>query len=266
MAVSDGRRTAVDPENTKIDNEYYHEVGDSWWDTSGPLRLLHDMNPTRVSYFDGVLRGHFPNRRPEDIRIVDIGCGGGLVSEALAAASYRVTGIDLSEGSIEAARRHAAHTGVEVDYRVGSAYELPFETATVDAVVISDVLEHLHDLPGAVAEIARVLKPGGSLLFDTINRTISSYLITILLAERVLKFIYPGTHDWSMFIKPSELRVLFARHGLELSGLRGLAPVVKPSGLISALRGGRMGDFTLRNSLSTSYIGHAVRQAIGRIG
>jgi 2-polyprenyl-6-hydroxyphenyl methylase/3-demethylubiquinone-9 3-methyltransferase len=251
------RDTAIDPAAAKIDNEYYSVIGDSWWDTNGPLRLLHDMNPTRVSYFDGVLRAHHVS--PVDVKLMDIGCGGGLVSEALASGGYQVTGIDLSDGAIHAARRHAESTGVPVEYRIGSAYELPAEDGSLDAVVISDVLEHLHDLPLAIRELARVLKPGGLVLFDTINRTVHSYLVTVLLAERVLRFIKPGTHNWSMFIKPAELRGLFAGSGLEIGELRGLAAKIRPG---RALRGGSLGDFTLSDSLLASYIGHAVKQSV----
>jgi 2-polyprenyl-6-hydroxyphenyl methylase / 3-demethylubiquinone-9 3-methyltransferase len=261
MAATGARDTAIDPTAAKINNEYYSEIGDSWWDTSGPLRLLHDMNPTRVSYFDGVLRAHYTSRATDELMIMDIGCGGGLVSEALARVGYQVTGIDLSEGAIKAARRHAAASGVTVQYRIGSAYELPAADGTLDAVVISDVLEHLHDLPLAISELARVLKPGGLVLFDTINRTVASYLITVLMAERVLRFIHPGTHNWSMFIRPGELRTLFGRSALALGDLRGLVPRVRPGRLVAAFRGGSLGDFTLSDSLRTSYIGHAVKRS-----
>jgi 2-polyprenyl-6-hydroxyphenyl methylase/3-demethylubiquinone-9 3-methyltransferase len=259
MSRTDRGRVAIDPDSAPIDNDYYSSIGDSWWDTGGPLRLLHDMNPTRVSYFDRTLRARFPGRLPGDLRIVDVGCGGGLVSEALATLGYQVVGIDLSDGAVRAARRHAELTDVSVEYRTGSAYQLSVPDAGVDAVVVSDVLEHLHDLPTAVAEFARVLPPGGVLLFDTINRTIASYLVTVLLAERVLRFIRPGTHNWSMFIKPDELRNLLANNDLTLAEVRGIAPLLGPGGLVRAVRGGRLGDFTLRDSVRDSYIGHAVK-------
>jgi 2-polyprenyl-6-hydroxyphenyl methylase/3-demethylubiquinone-9 3-methyltransferase len=260
MPPGDRHLAALDP-SVAIDNNYYSEIGDSWWDAQGPLRALHDMNPARVGYFDGVARERL-GAPPAGLRVLDVGCGGGLVSEALARLGYQVTGIDLSEGSIEAARRHAAAAGVSVTYQVGSAYELPAADAAIDMVVVSDVLEHLHDLPAAVAQISRVLRPGGVVVFDTINRTAASYVVAILVSERLLKIIYPGTHNWRMFIKPAELRAVLAGQGLSLAGLRGLAPAAKPPRLlVSALRGRPLGDFALTGSKAVSYIGHAVKKS-----
>ncbi|MFI5495813.1 bifunctional 2-polyprenyl-6-hydroxyphenol methylase/3-demethylubiquinol 3-O-methyltransferase UbiG [Actinoplanes sp. NPDC051859] len=246
-----------------IDNDYYHEVGDGWWDERGPLRTLHDMNPARVSYFDQSAREAFgPDRAA--IRVLDIGCGGGLVSERMAALGYRVTGLDLSEGSIEIARRHAAASGVDVEYLVGSAFELPCENGSVDLVVVSDVLEHLHDLPAATAEIARVLRPGGLVVFDTINRTVAAWLKAIVLSERVLRIVYPGTHNWAMFIRPDELRRTFAANGLAVTDVRGLEPEASPHRIFAAvLRGGAVGPFHLTDSTAVSYIGRAVKSQEG---
>ncbi|MEV6599713.1 bifunctional 2-polyprenyl-6-hydroxyphenol methylase/3-demethylubiquinol 3-O-methyltransferase UbiG [Actinoplanes sp. NPDC051346] len=246
-----------------IDNDYYHEVGEGWWDERGPLRTLHDMNPARVSYFDKAAREALSADRSA-IRVLDVGCGGGLVSERLAALGYRVTGVDLSAGSIEIARRHAAARGVDVEYVVGSAFDLPREDGSVDLVVVSDVLEHLADLGAATAEIARVLRPGGLVVFDTINRTVAAWLKAIVLSERVLRIVYPGTHNWSMFIRPDELRDAFAAHGLVVTDVRGLEPVAPPHRIFAAvLRGGAVGPFHLTDSTAVSYIGRAVKSQEG---
>jgi 2-polyprenyl-6-hydroxyphenyl methylase/3-demethylubiquinone-9 3-methyltransferase len=263
MAVTARRLVALDPSDVKIDNEYYHEVGDSWWDENGPLRALHDMNPVRVSYFDAAARAALGADRAR-VRVLDVGCGGGLVSERMAALGYRVTGIDLSEGSIETARRHAEATGVTVDYRTGSAVDLPKAGGSVDLVIVSDVLEHLHDLPRAVAEIARVLRPGGIVGFDTINRSVASYLKAIVFSEKVTKIIYPGTHNWKMFIRPDELRAVFAQHGLTVTDTRGLEPVAPPYRIVlGTLRGRSVGPFHLTTSTAVSYIGQAVKSPEG---
>jgi len=256
------RLEPLNPQRTQIDNDYYNDVGDAWWDESGPLSALHEMNPVRVKYFDRVFTGHFDGRPREEIQVLDIGCGGGLVSEALAGLGYRVRGVDLAPGAVAAAQRHAATTGVDVAYEVGSAYALPSGEGAVDAVVMSDVLEHLHDLNAGVAELARVLRPGGVLAFDTINRTPKSYVVMIVLAERVLRVTKPGTHNWSMFIRPEELRDLFAGHGLRLAEHTGLVPARPvPAAIASYLRTRRLGGYRLSRDTAASYIGYAVKSA-----
>ncbi|MFC3575144.1 bifunctional 2-polyprenyl-6-hydroxyphenol methylase/3-demethylubiquinol 3-O-methyltransferase UbiG [Streptomyces yaanensis] len=255
-----GRAGTLDPNQVTIDNEYYDEVGDDWWNTEGPLRALHEMNPARTGYFDRVLKARYPDRPANAIHVVDLGCGGGLVSENLAARGYRVTGIDLSAGTVAAARRHAAVSGVEVDYLVGSAYGTGLPDGCAEAVVASDVLEHFHDLPAALAEIDRLLVPGGVLLFDTVNRTLRSYLLLILVAEKLLGVIKPGTHNWKMFIRPNELRGLLYDAGLVLDETHGLGPVRSlPSLLPGLLLHRRLGTFALTGDRSASYIGHATK-------
>ncbi|WP_055565427.1 bifunctional 2-polyprenyl-6-hydroxyphenol methylase/3-demethylubiquinol 3-O-methyltransferase UbiG [Streptomyces atriruber] len=243
-----------------IDNEYYDEVGEAWWDSEGPFRALHEMNPVRLGHFHETLGGHYPDRAPGDLRVLDLGCGGGLLSEGLARRGYRVTGIDISEPSLAVARAHAARHGVEVEYRSGSAYALPCPDASFDAVTASDIFEHLDDLEQALAEIHRVLKPGGTVLFDTINRTARSYLVSILLAQRLLKVVHPGTHVWRMFIRPATLRRKFGAAGLRPASVAGMVPARPlPGVLLSLLRGRGLGGFAIADDLSNSYIGHAVK-------
>ncbi|GGL05715.1 bifunctional 2-polyprenyl-6-hydroxyphenol methylase/3-demethylubiquinol 3-O-methyltransferase UbiG [Streptomyces flaveus] len=260
--TASGRTGALDPGQVPIDNEYYNKVGDDWWNTEGPLRALHEMNPARTGYFDRVLKARYPDRPAGTVRVVDLGCGGGLVAENLAARGYRVTGIDLSAGTVAAARRHAAASGVDVTYLVGSAYGTGLPDGCAEAVVASDVLEHFHDLPTALAEIDRLLAPGGVLLFDTVNRTVRSYLLLILVAEKLLGIIKPGTHNWKMFIRPTELRGLLHDAGLLLEDTHGLGPARPlPALLPGLLRHRRLGEFTLTGDLSASYIGHAVKRS-----
>ena len=251
------RLSPLDPARTRIDNGYYENVGDGWWDELGDFSALHEMNPVRVGYFDRVFRQHLGDR---DKRILDVGCGGGLVSEALARLGYQVRGVDLNPGAIEAARRHATSAGVEVDYVAGSAYSLPQADGTVDAVVASDVFEHLHDLDVALGEISRVLRPGGVVAFDTINRTVRSYLVMILLGEQVLRVTRRGTHNWRMFIRPPELTAGLARHGLSLGEYTGLAPSrFPPMAIASYLRTHKLGGYRLTGDMSASYIGYATK-------
>jgi len=261
MAVID-RIHAVDPESTRIDNTCYDEFGDGWWDTRGPVAGLHEMNPVRCAYCDEVFTRALALSERSRCRVVDIGCGGGLLTEALARLGYPIVGFDVSEPSLAAARRHAAKAGIAVDYRQGSAYSLDLPAGQVDAVVISDVLEHLHDLPRAAAEIARVLRAGGVVVFDTINRTAKSFVVMILLAQRWLRLVAPDTHDWRLFIKPEELRQVFAGAGLEVRELRGFSPApALPRAVLNVWREKRVGGFRLSSDLAVSYLGHAARVA-----
>lgn len=252
-----GRLRPLDPARNRIDNEYYDAVGDGWWDERGRFSALHEMNPVRVGYFDRIMSTVVGS----PARVLDVGCGGGLVSEALARLGHRVRGVDLNPGAIAAAGRHAAAAGVEVDYVVGSATGLPGGDGSVDAVVASDIFEHLHDLDAAVAEIARVLRPGGVLVFDTINRTARSYVVMIVLAEWLLRVNHRGTHNWRMFIRPTELATVLSRHGLALAECTGLAPARPvPAAIASFLRSRRLGGYKLSRDDSASYIGYAVKR------
>ena len=253
------RRRALDPNSTTIDNDCYEDFGDTWWAEKGPVGGLHAMNPARCRYFDAVFRRELGPK--DEARILDVGCGGGILTEAMAARGWQMTGVDLSPKSIEVARRHAEESGVEVEYQVGSAYELPFDDASIDAVVISDVLEHLHDLPRSVREIARVLKPRGVMAFDTINRTPLSYVLMIVLAQGVLRLAPPRTHDWRMFIKPEELRAVMDEQGISPREAHGLVPQGGIKGVVNRLvRTRNLGDFDLSGDLQNLYIGYGIRR------
>jgi len=200
---------------TANDLTLYDRLSDTWWAPNGILHQLADFNPLRLAYVRELV-GPLPGKR-----VLDLGCGGGLFSEALAAQGARVTGIDRSGASIAAARRHALEQDVAVDYQVADAATLPFADSSFDVVVASEVLEHLADVDGALKEAARVLVPGGLFIFDTPNRTWISRVALIGLGEWLLRQIPFGTHDGRLFLRPEEVGARLKRFGILQKEIRG---------------------------------------------
>jgi len=202
----------VDPaELAKFDS-----LASRWWDAEGEFRSLHDINPLRLDW----IRQHveLPGRK-----VVDIGCGGGILAESLAATGASVTGIDMAEGPLAVARLHQHESGAEVDYRKSTAEELAAsEAGTYDVVTCLEMLEHVPDPSAVIRSCAELLKPGGSVFFSTINRNPKSFLFAIVGAEYVLKLIPDGTHDYSKFIRPSELESWARDAGLQLRSSIGM--------------------------------------------
>lgn len=198
--------------------EIYDEVAAQWWsDDIRWVRTLKNLVPGRLKYFDRFAQW-------EDAAVLDLGCAGGFMAEALAERGAQVTGIDPAADAIEAARQHAAQSGLAIAYDVGVGEDLPYDAAGFDYVVCVDVLEHVTDLDKVIPEVARVLKPGGLFLFDTINRNPIARLATITVAEDILRLLPRGTHDPSMFIKPKELERAMTRAGLVPGKTTGLGP------------------------------------------
>jgi len=203
-------------DSKRNDLELYDRVADQWWsDDVRWIRTLKNMVPGRLSHFDHLVEW-------EGKSVLDLGCAGGFMSEALAARGARVTGIDPAAKAIEAARANAAGKGITYDVGVGEA--LPYADGAFDHVVCVDVLEHVSDLDQVCREVARVLKPGGTFLFDTINRTLLARLAVITAAEDVLRLLPRGTHDPALFIKPAELRAALTQADLEMHAITGLGP------------------------------------------
>ncbi len=256
-----------------IDNDVYDRMGDSWWDETNPLNVLHgSITPGRFGYFRDVLRQHHEGG-VAGLRALDIGCGGGFLAEEFARLGCDVVGVDPSSVSIEAARRHAAANGLEIDYRVGSGEQLPAEDSTFDVVYCCDVLEHVSNVDRVVSETARVMKPGAMYLFDTINRTLTSKVIVIKVMQEwsLTRLADVAIHDWRMFIKPSELAAILERHGLRVGPWAGLGPRAKLPTLVrsvvSANRGRiTYGEFSQRLNVgrvqrtSISYMGFAIKE------
>lgn len=194
----------------------FDSLASRWWDPDGESRPLHDLNPVRTGYVAARLdlRG---------ARVADVGCGGGLLSESLAAAGARVTGIDLGEKVIDIARLHLHESGLNVDYRVQSSADLAAaEPASFDAVCCMELIEHVPDSAALVHDLAAMLKPGGQLFMSTLNRTPAAFGAAILGAEYVMRMLPRGTHHYAQFLKPSELARLLRDAGLELEDVRGL--------------------------------------------
>lgn len=209
---------------------------------------------------------------PAVSRALDVGCGGGLLAEEAAAMGFEVIGIDPSSRSLDVARAHASQSGLRIDYQLGTGDALAFAPGTFDAVFCCDVLEHIANWDDVIGEMARVLRRGGVLLYDTINRTFASKIRSIKIAQdwKWTRYAPPNTHVWEMFITPDELVASFGRHGLTSRGISGTAPKGNPiralqltrqfrSGRISSSEFGRGMEMTEGPVLSGSYMGYAVK-------
>jgi 2-polyprenyl-6-hydroxyphenyl methylase/3-demethylubiquinone-9 3-methyltransferase len=196
----------------------YDRVADQWWSEEVRwVRTLKNLVPGRLKWFDR----HFDWSGKD---VLDLGCAGGFMADAMAARGARVTGIDPAADAVAAARRHSSAVGLTIQYDVGVGEALPYDAAGFDAVVCVDVLEHVADLTRVLAEVARVLRPGGLFLFDTINRNPLARLATITIAEDVLRLLPRGTHDPALDLKPREGRHAIKGAGLVPGPMTGLGP------------------------------------------
>ena len=188
-----------------------------WWDTRGPLRTLHEINPVRLAWIAGQVR-------LDGARVVDVGCGGGVLAEALARAGATVTGIDLAADALVAAREHASEHGLAIDYREVSAADLAVESAAgFEVVTCMELLEHVPDPAALVSSCAGLLVPGGRAFFSTLSRTPKAYAQAVLAAEYALRLLPRGTHDYARFLRPAELAGLCRAAGLDVVDLSGFA-------------------------------------------
>jgi 2-polyprenyl-6-hydroxyphenyl methylase/3-demethylubiquinone-9 3-methyltransferase len=194
----------------------FNDLAQRWWDENGPQKALHALNPARLGYVADRIE-------LQDAQVLDIGCGAGLLSEALARSGAHVTAIDLAPDLIKVAKLHRLESGVEVDYRLQSAEALAAEApASFDAVTCMEMLEHVPDPAAILAACATLLRPGGRLVVSTLNRTPAAFALAIVGAEYVARVLPKGTHQYRDFIKPSELAKWLREAGLELEDVSGL--------------------------------------------
>ena len=208
------------------DVDRYDRLGAAWWDERGPMAKLHEINPVRLRYLREVIgRRHPPADEAQPfagLALVDIGCGGGLLAEPLARLGGTVTGLDPAPGNIAIARTHAALEGLTIDYRATTAEALVATGARFDVVLALEVVEHVTDRAAFVATLARFVAPGGLLVLSTLNRTAKSFVLAIIGAEYVLRWLPRGTHRWTQFVTPAELAADVRRAGLTVTSRRGL--------------------------------------------
>jgi 2-polyprenyl-6-hydroxyphenyl methylase / 3-demethylubiquinone-9 3-methyltransferase len=197
----------------------FSALAEEWWDARGKMAVLHKFNPVRLSFIKETVCRRFA-REPKrldalsGLRILDIGCGGGLLSEPLARLGAAVVGADPSTTNIEVAKLHASAAGVAVDYRATTAEALADAGERFDVVLAMEVVEHVADLALFVGRCGEMVKPGGLMIVATINRTLKSFALAIVGAEYVLRWLPRGTHQWDKFVTPNELEAALHRHGL----------------------------------------------------
>jgi 2-polyprenyl-6-hydroxyphenyl methylase/3-demethylubiquinone-9 3-methyltransferase len=200
----------------ELELQKFSVLAHRWWDPNSEFKPLHDINPLRLDYSDGIagLRGR---------RVLDLGCGGGILAETMAARGARVTGIDLAEKPLKVAQLHLLETGLEVEYRLIAPETLAREApGSFDVVTCMELLEHVPDPALTVQACSAPVRPAGHVFFSTINRNLKSYLLAVIGAEYVLKLLPRGTHDYAGFIKPSELAGMCRGAGLQVSRVTGM--------------------------------------------
>lgn len=207
--------------------EQFARLGAQWWDPKGPMAALHKLNPVRIGYIRDQAAARFERDTKKldclkGLRILDIGCGAGILSEPLARLGGDVTGIDPAAENIEIATAHAQDSGVDVDYRATTAEELAANKEQFDIVLAMEVVEHVVDVPAFVATCASMVKPGGLMMAATLNRTVKSFALAIVGAEYILRWVPRGTHQWDKFVTPDELERALEAGGLDVIGERGV--------------------------------------------
>lgn len=285
MGMGDPSSSTSSPRSTsKVDNQVYDRYGRLWWEDNGcgamsSIRFL--VNPIRFAFFKRIAEGLFGSNL-QGYSFLDVGCGGGFLTEEFCRLGLSVTGIDASHNSVITAKAHAEQEQdaepALINYVRGFAERLPLRNASFDLVACCDVLEHVADPRTVIAETSRVLKPGGILFYETVNRTFISWIMTIKTMQewKGTCFVPQRVHSWDMFIKPKELAEMMAAYGLGNKEIKGLSPGMNMIANYLALRRlarGRIGHrefarrlkFHLSKDTSNVYVGYALKSANGEI-
>ncbi len=218
------------PDPTTVDSAEvarFAALAADWWNPDGKFKPLHKLNPLRLEFLRDRLIDHFgrdsTSLRPfAELRLIDVGCGGGLVAEPMTRLGFAVTGIDAGAETVAAARAHAEQIGIAIEYRAAAAETLATAGERFDVVLALEVVEHVPDLDAFLSAAAALVAPGGALVAATLNRTIKSYLFAIVGAEYMLRWLPRGTHDWGKFVRPSELVGALRRNGMRTVEIAGV--------------------------------------------
>lgn len=224
MSGETAKRTTIDDAEVA----QFAAIADEWWDPSGKFKPLHKFNPTRLTYLRGKLGAHFGRNEADPkpfagLRFLDIGCGGGLLSEPMARLGAEVVGADAAEKNVKVAALHAQQSGLAIDYRHTSAEALATAGERFDVVLNMEVVEHVADLNLFMAACASMVKPGGVMVTATLNRTMKAFALAIVGAEYVLGWLPRGTHKYQKFVRPSELAAALRQTGMEITDYAGVS-------------------------------------------
>ena len=257
---------------SRIDNNIYNVNGDRWWHPDFSLNLLRTLyNPFRVGYAKKLFE-QLIKINTEKLSALEVGCGGGILSEEIAKMGFITTGLDPSEQSLNIAIKHANDNNLKIKYEIGTGENLPFQNDSFDVIFCCDVLEHVHDLPKVISEISRVLKNQGIFIYDTFNRTQLSKISIIYILQEWKRWAImpPNLHVWEMFIRPDEIRSLLEDNHLECKEHRGIKPGISYIKMLHYLHKRAIGELTYEEfgkkflmvesrSTKTMYMGYAIK-------
>lgn len=216
--------STIDPKEV----EKFSKIADEWWSETGKFKPLHKFNPVRINFIKNTIPKYLAENSNLDekslaLKILDVGCGGGLIAEPFAKLGAEVTAIDASAKNIEVAKIHAQKSQLKINYQVATAEELAQKNEQFDVVFALEVIEHVADVKKFVSSCSKLVKPGGLLFIATINRTLKSLALAKIAVEYVLRWLPKGTHDWKKFLKPSEINFEATQSNLDLQVLRGFS-------------------------------------------